>query len=76
VQEQIVRTGQVVGEQVEVTEGLAEGDVVAVGTSARLADGRHVRAPGASSAATKAGERPTPAGSTSSDAGAVAPAHK
>jgi membrane fusion protein (multidrug efflux system) len=46
VEEHIVRTGQVVGAMVEVVEGLAEGDVVAVSKGAPLTDGTRVRVAG------------------------------
>jgi multidrug efflux pump subunit AcrA (membrane-fusion protein) len=42
VEERIVRTGQVVGNRVEIVEGVAEGDIVAIPTDARLTDGSRV----------------------------------
>ena len=52
VEERIVKTGQVVGDRIEIVEGVAAGDVVAVSTDARLTDGSHVTTSSAPKAAT------------------------
>jgi multidrug efflux pump subunit AcrA (membrane-fusion protein) len=44
IEERIVTTGEVVGSRVEITSGLAEGNVVATEPGGRLADGVAVRA--------------------------------
>ena len=54
VEERMVTTGQVVGEAVEIANGVAEGDEVALTNVTRLADGARVkveRTPGAGTAA-------------------------
>ena len=47
VEEHVVRTGQVVGAQVEIVEGLAAGDSVAVAKSGTLTDGTRITVSGA-----------------------------
>jgi RND family efflux transporter MFP subunit len=42
VEERIVRIGQAVGDRVEIVDGVAGGDVVAISTDARLTDGARV----------------------------------
>jgi len=42
-EERIVTTGEAVGQQIEVTTGLASGDVVAAAPKGRLADGTEIR---------------------------------
>jgi RND family efflux transporter MFP subunit len=51
VEEHVVRTGQVVGEQVEIVEGLAPGDIVAVPRTGTLTDGTRIAVTGAAQAA-------------------------
>jgi multidrug efflux pump subunit AcrA (membrane-fusion protein) len=42
VEERIVTTGELVGEQVELTSGVSEGEIVARDPKGRLTDGRPV----------------------------------
>lgn len=55
VEEHIVRTGQIVGDNVEIAEGLSSGDVVVVSKNATLTDGTKVRAAGGPASAAPAG---------------------
>ncbi len=52
VEERIVKTGQIVGDRIEIVEGVAKGDVVAVSTDVRLTDGARVTASNSPKAAT------------------------
>jgi len=51
VEERIVRVGQVVGDRVEIVDGVAKGETIAISTDARLTDGAHVTTSGSAAAA-------------------------